>query len=270
MTTARHVPRVRSTGWLGGLLFILCATVVTGTFYLKEPFLIGVVLHEESNLPFLIKNISVSEIAVDEEEMSAPDGFNISSFYIYRHREYGLPSRWDSFGSVPYAWMIGVVRDFRSVFTDLCFSVASSQRSLRQSEIMKVAGNVSSFCDLWQRNPLLTEAEVLKMNIGTLNGFGGSQGSFVDQPLQKAHYDQSYRCTDEKASQYVEWISPFGRFCITMFLFALSFALPILGIRVDRNGNMTWGSYVIISIAVLLGLIGVFSVPGDWWNRLLN
>ena len=66
--------------------------------------------------------------------------------------------------------------------------------------------------------------------------------------------------------QYVEWVSPFGRFCISMGLFVLCFALVFF---TDGRG-VTGRNIALWSIALAIGESGVFSVPGDWWNLLLN
>src|SRR6266545_1454329 len=107
MTDARNEPRVRSTGWLGVFAFIvfalsiLSAEVVTGAMHLKEPFFIGVILHEEGNSPLLVKNISIGEVSVDEKEGATSNGFNFSGFKGYGHWEYRPSLWWDSFGSAP-------------------------------------------------------------------------------------------------------------------------------------------------------------------------
>lgn len=179
MTDARHVTRVRSTGLLGVLAFIvfalsmLSAVIVAGAMHLKESFFIGVILHEEGNLPLLVKNIPVREISVEEEHSSVFDGFNFSGFKDYGYWENRFSFWGDSFSSAPYVGMIGVIGNGRGVFADHFINIASGESALRQSEVIEIAGNVNFSGSLRQRNLLLAKAGMVKVDIGALGQVQG-------------------------------------------------------------------------------------------------
>ena len=154
----------------------------------------------------------------------------------------------------------------RKGFIKTSRSIVAVQSSWSLSHVFCDKDNPAGFIFL-----LVVEQSRSKGDIGALDGFGSDKCGFVNSPLPISHDDKPSRYKDKEKGEYYEWISPFGRFCITAILLVSFIGILIFGgIHIDNNGHMTKGSYVAIGIAFFLGEVGVLSIAYDWWNRLLN
>ena len=70
MTDARHKSRVCSTGWLGGLLFILGTVIVAGLINYDESTTLFTIFQKEHGTPFFLENVEIDKASVEIEEQS--------------------------------------------------------------------------------------------------------------------------------------------------------------------------------------------------------